>query len=300
MSVARPVPALSDLSVTEFLSLSKMGFLPHGLVIASSVVEANTQSSQQGLGLFDLLLGRTPQVLVQAGEVTSISEAVRGARILATQRMLRQAAELGAEGVVGVRLTVEHHLWGNTHQVAKFVAMGTAVSFDHEHGPVELRGAPSLRLTDGAPFTSALSGHDFVALLRAGYRPVTVASGTCVYQLDPREVARYQGYNVEIGPYTQAFFDARETAMSRLQADLFAHWPPGHPDAPIGIVGMSVSESAHRQQLRGQTFSFGFTPMAPPVVEFTAVGTAIAALRPDDPRRSKDPPRPRVVVPLDR
>jgi uncharacterized protein YbjQ (UPF0145 family) len=298
MTAARPVPALSDLSVTEFLSLSRMGFLPHGLVIGSSVVEANTQ--QGNVSLWDALFGNPQMQALQAGEVVSISEAVRAARMLAIQRMMRQAADLGAEGIVGVRLTVEHHLWRGGHQVAKFVAMGTAVGFDHAHGPTELRGAPPLRLADGAPFTSTLSGHDFVALLRAGYRPITVASGTCVYQLDPREVVRYRGYNVEIGAYTQAFFDARETAMSRLQADLFAHWPPGHPDAPVGIVGMSVSESAHRQQLRGQSFTFGFSPTTSPVVEFTAVGTAIAALRPDDPRRSREQPKPRVVVPLDR
>ena len=35
---ARPVPALSDLSVTEFLTLSRIGFLPHGMVIGCAVV----------------------------------------------------------------------------------------------------------------------------------------------------------------------------------------------------------------------------------------------------------------------
>ena len=35
-----PPPALSDLSVTEFLTLSRVGFLPRGLVIGSCVFEA--------------------------------------------------------------------------------------------------------------------------------------------------------------------------------------------------------------------------------------------------------------------
>ena len=295
----RPTPALSDLSVTEFLTLSRMGFLPHGLVVGSSVYEADT-TSQNSQSLWNILFGNAtlapPPVVT--GEVAALSEAVRAARAFAIQRMCAQAAQLGGEGVVGVRLHVEHHLWRGGHQVAKFVAMGTAVAFDHEHGPAELRGAPSLRLASGAPFSSDLSGPDFVTLLRAGYRPITVASGTCVYQLDPREVQRYRGYNAEIGAYTGAFFDARETAMARLQQDLFSAWPPGHPDAPTGIVGMTVTEEAHRPQtLEGRVSANG---VLAPIVEFSAVGTAIAPLAPGDPRRSAQRAKPRIVVPLDR
>jgi len=283
----RPVPALSDLSVTEFLTLSRVGFLPHGLVVGSSVYEAITR---QAVGLFDLLFrgGRPKTIATQ--EVTGLSDAVRATRSLAISRMRAQAAALGAEGVVGVRLSLEHHQWRGGHQIAKFVAVGTAVGFDHDHCPPELRGAPSLRLADGSPFTSDLAGQDFVTLLCAGYRPVTVASGTCVYQLDPQEVTRYYGYHAEIGSYTQAFFDAREAAMARLQQDLFAERPPGHPDTPAGIVGMSVSEQTHVDR----------ASQGPPVVEFTAVGTAVAHLHPNDPRRHIQRAPPRIVVPLDR
>ncbi|CAN5620320.1 heavy metal-binding domain-containing protein [soil metagenome] len=295
----RPVPALSDLSVTEFVTLSRMGFLPHGLVIGSSVYEANT-STQNQVNLWDALFSGNiaAATQVQTSEVFMLSDAVRDARRLAVGRMRQQAAELDAEGVVGVRLEVEHHLWRGGHQVVKFVAMGTAVAFDHEHGPIEFREAPSLRLADRGPFMSDLNGQDFVALLRAGYRPITVASGSCVYQLDPNEALRYRGHNAEIGSYTGAFFEARETAMERLQHDLFAHWPPGHPDAPTGIVGMTVTETAHRPQtIQGRMSAWG---PSVPVVEFTAVGTAIAPLHPQDPRRSKERPKPRIVVPLDR
>ncbi len=296
---ARPVPALSDLSVTEFLTLSRVGFLPHGLVVGSSVYEADTSATAGTVSLWNLFFGNAQNaVRVKTGEVVALSDAVRAARALAIGRMQAQAVQLGAEGVVGVRLNVEHHLWRGGHQVAKFVAMGTAVGFDREHGPSEFAHAPPLRLANGAPFMSDLSGQDFVALMRAGYRPVTVASGTCVYQLDPQGVQRYRGQNAEIGEYTGAFFDARETAMARLQQDLFAAWPPGHPDAPTGIVGMTVSEEAHRPQtVQGRMSTFS---AAAPIVEFTAVGTAIAPLAPGDPRISPQRPKPRIVVPLDR
>jgi len=199
-----------------------------------------------------------------------------------------QASQLGAEGVVDVKVKVEHDLWRGGRQVAKFVATGTAVGFDPSHAPPALRNAPTLHLADGGPFTSDVSGHDFVALLRAGYRPLTVAMGACVYGLDPREMRRYRGVDDEVTVYTQAFFDARELAMERLQQDLFAEHPPGSPDAPIGIVGMTVAESVYGG---GQSA---------PIVEFSAIGTAVAHTRPDDPRHTGEHPRPRLVVPLDR
>jgi uncharacterized protein YbjQ (UPF0145 family) len=270
--MSRPVPALSELSVTEFLTLSRVGFLPHGLVIGSSIYDAGTQ--------YDWT--------VATGEVVSLSYAMRAARGLALERMCVQASEVGAEGVVDVRLQVEHHVWRGARQVAQFVALGTAVGFDPTYAPPETRNAPSLRLANGMPFTSDLTAPDFIMLLRAGYRPITVAMGACVYGLDPREMRAYRGRDDEIVAYTQAFFDARETAMDRLQHDLFAAHPRGTPDEPIGIVGMTVSESTYGGR------------QSAPIVEFTAVGTAVAHMHPQDPRRTNEHPKPQLVVPLDR
>ena len=264
--------ALSELSVTEFLTLARIGFVPKGLVVGSCVFSAGTQ--------YDWT--------VATGEVTRLSQSMRDARRIAIQRMRAQAQQLRAEGVVDVRLEVEHHLWRGARQVAKCIAVGTAIAHDHEHAPKTLAEAPSLRLESGAPFDSDLTTADFVTLLAAGYRPVTVAMGNCVYGLDPRELRRHRGHDAEIAPYTQAFFNARETAMERLQNDLFKEWPRGKRDTPVGIVGMTVSESTYG----------GSSSSGPPIVEFTALGTAIAPLSKDDPRRGM--PKPQVVVALDR
>jgi uncharacterized protein YbjQ (UPF0145 family) len=269
----RPVPALSDLSATEFIALSRMGFLPHGLVIGCSVYDA-------GFGNF----------LRQTHELDQMSRAMREARRLAVGRMRDQAGDLHAEGVVGVRLLVEHHRWRGGHTVAKFVALGTAIAFDHEHGPVALQHAPPLSLQGGVPFTSDLSGQDFVMLLQAGFRPIDLAMGSCVYEINPNS-SGWSMRNEEIADYTTAFFDAREAAMDRLQQDLFKHWPPGHNDAPCGVVGMTVTETIHGEP---------GTWRQVPVVEFTAVGTAIAPLAYGDPRRAAQLPQPTIVVPLDR
>lgn len=300
-------PALSDLSITEFVTLNRLGFVPRGLVVGAVVYSADTSAAGPTYDLFGALFSDKPFVNVMpTGEVLMLSEAVRAARSLAIERMRSQAALLGAEGVVGVHLEIEHHLWRGGHQIVKFIAIGTAIALDRANCPVELQSAPPLLLANGAPFTSDLSGQDFVALLQAGYRPVTVASGTCVYQLNLQDMARYAGYNAEVTEYTRAFFDARETAMQRLQYDLFSWWPVGHPDAPIGIVGMTVKEDAHRPQLMGMGFGGGNARngvtrgSTSPIVEFTAIGTAIARLHPEDPRRVREPLKPLVVVPLDR
>ena len=268
----RPACALSELSVTEFLTLARVGFFPHGIVIGSSLYEAGTQYDWE----------------VATSEVRPLSDAMRLARGLAMGRMREQARRVGAEGVVDVRLELEHHLWRGGRQVVKFVAAGTAIGFDHDRAPATMRGAPSLRLATGAPFTSDLTGPDFVALLRAGYRPVTLAMASCVYGLDPRELRKYRGQDAEITSFTQAFFDARESAMDRLQQDVFHELPRGSPDEPVGIVGMTVGEQTYGDR------------QSAPLVEFTAVGTAVALLADNDPRRAATHPRPQLVVPLDR
>ncbi len=267
-------PALSELSVTEFVALARVGFVPRGLVIGSCVFSAGTQ--------YDWT--------VQTHEVDALSNAMRTVRRLAVERMRKQAAGLHADGIVDVRLEVEHHVWRGARQVAKCLAVGTAIAFDASYAPATLKHAPSLRLSNGTPFDSDLSASDFITLLSAGYRPVTVAMGNCVYGLDPREQRQYRGKDAEITSYTQAFFDARELAMERLQHDLFKSFPKGTPDSPAGIVGMTVEEETYG----------GGGASGPPIVEFTALGTAVAALKADDPRRGAGPPKPALVVSLDR
>ena len=73
----RPANALSELSVTEFLTLSRMGFYPHGLVIGSSLYEAGTQ--------YDWV--------VSTAEVTPLSDAMRAARGLAMKRLRNQGMQ---------------------------------------------------------------------------------------------------------------------------------------------------------------------------------------------------------------
>src|SRR5205823_2643944 len=135
----------SDLSVNEFLLVKQSGFEPIGLVLGSSIYHIGFQQAMWN----------------QNQEMTVLTQAMYHARDLAMTRMEEEADQLGADGIVGVRLDIGRYEWGS--HLAEFIAIGTAVR--HREG--ELHRAPN-----GRPFTSDLSGQDFWTLLAAGYRPV--------------------------------------------------------------------------------------------------------------------------------
>src|ERR1700738_2114136 len=134
----------SDLSVNEFLMVKEAGFEPLGLVVGSSIYHIGYQ------------VGNWNQNM----ELQVLSQAMYAARELAMSRMEAEADELGADGIVGVRLNVGFYEWGQG--LAEFVAIGTAV---------KARGPGGYLTPAGKPFTSDLSGQDFWTLLQAGYVP---------------------------------------------------------------------------------------------------------------------------------
>src|SRR5204862_7106315 len=99
----------SDLSVNEFLLVREAGFDPLGLVVGSSIFHIGFQESGW----------KTSQ------EMTVLSEAMYTARELAMTRMEEEADQLGADGIVGVRLDVGRYEWGEN--MAEFIAIGTAI-----------------------------------------------------------------------------------------------------------------------------------------------------------------------------
>jgi uncharacterized protein YbjQ (UPF0145 family) len=220
----------SDLSVNEFLLVKQAGFEPLGLVLGSSIYHIGLQLRRW----------------TKNQELDVLTQAMYHARELAMTRMEEEADQLGADGIVGVRLEVGRHEWGG--ELAEFIAIGTAV----KHRDGELHRAPN-----GRPFTSDLSGQDFWTLLSAGYRPVGLVLGNCVYHVAHQNVGTWVsrvGRNIEMPNYTQALYDARELAMERMQAE-------AESAEAEGIVGVDLHERTH---------GWGSH-----VIEFVAIGTAI-------------------------
>ena len=220
----------SDLSVNEFLLIKEAGFHPAGFVMGSSIYHTGIQTRKWGQSL----------------ELTKLTEAMYNARELAMTRMEEEAAELGADGVVGVRLTVNYYDWGK--DAAEFIAVGTAVKA--EDGVSRLNKL-------GKPFTSDLSGQDFWTLLQTGYFPQGLVMGTCVYHIAHRGIGQTlgtTGQNVELPNFTQALYEARELAMTRMQDEATQL-------GATGIVGVRLEEKSH--QWGSHT------------IEFLSLGTAV-------------------------
>ncbi len=238
----------SDLSVNEFLLVKEAGFEPLGLVLGSSIYHIGMQ-----MGTWN-----------QNMEMGVLTQAMYHARELAMTRMEEEADQLGADGIVGVRLTIGRYDWGA--DMAEFIAVGTAV----KHKAGELHRAPN-----GRPFTSDLSGQDFSTLLRAGYRPVGLVMGNCVYHVAQRgmmQSLRQVGRNMEMTNFTQALYEARELAMGRMQSE-------AEELQSGGLVGVKLNQASH---------GWGSH-----VIEFMAIATAVIPTR-DDHTIEK----PSLVLPL--
>ncbi len=238
----------SDLSVNEFLLVKESGFEPLGLVLGSSIYHIGFQQASWN----------------QNQEMGVLTQAMYHARELAMTRMEEEADQLGADGVVGVRLDIGRYEWGA--DLAEFIAVGTAV----KHRGGELHRAPN-----GRPFTSDMSGQDFSTLLRAGYRPTGLVMGNCVYHVARQGMLaslKQVGRNVEMPNFTQALYEARELAMGRMQTE-------ADELQAEGIVGARIIERSH---------GWGSH-----VIEFFAIGTSVVATNPDHQIE-----KPALVLPL--
>jgi uncharacterized protein YbjQ (UPF0145 family) len=222
----------SDLSVSEFVLLEQLGWRPLGLVLGSSIYHVGIQYGN----------------FYQNQELQYLSAAMYEARELAMSRMEEEADVLGADGVVGVRLEVGGYDWAEN--ALEFTAIGTAVK-----APVS---DAAWRTRDNKPFTSDFSVQDFYKLVSStGYVPRELVLGNCVYHIAHQgfmQQMRNIGANVELNNYTEAIYEARELAMSRMQAEAESH-------GADGIVGMQIVEKTHI--------------WSPHVIEFMAIGTSV-------------------------
>ncbi|HEV2375651.1 MAG TPA: heavy metal-binding domain-containing protein [Streptosporangiaceae bacterium] len=244
----------SDLSVSEYALLGEAGFEPLGFVVGSSIYHVGLQ------------VGRWSQNM----ELQVLTQAMYNARELAMSRMRAEADHLGADGIVGVEMRMQMYAWGQ--DVLEFVASGTAVRHLNATG---VHKAP-----DGRAFTSDLSAQDFFRLLAAGAVPTAFVLGTCVYHIAHQSVMqslRQAGQNQEMIQFTQGVYEARELALSRMQAEA--------TDAgSSGIVGVNVAVSNH---VWGEH-----------ATEFLATGTAVRRLA-DEHRLPATTPKPTFTLGLD-
>lgn len=223
----------SDLSSNEYLLTKQAGCEPIGLVMGTSFFK---------VGFFGYFRnGRR-----HSGELEVLTAAQRQARENALARLQAEAAQLGAHGIIGVRLQRRSNGW--QPGLIEFTAIGTAIRI------------PGW-LPTKTPFTSHLSGQEFWALRQAGYWPKGLVVGACTYYihsdrttnniLNATGVQRWFGAarrNQEVIQYSQGFAEAREIAASRLQQQIQelagqALTPQSAPSdhSRIGTIGMDIT-----------------------------------------------------------
>jgi uncharacterized protein YbjQ (UPF0145 family) len=245
----------SDLSVSEYVLLGEAGFEPLGFVVGSSIYHVGLQIARWG----------------RNQELQVLTQAMYNARESAMARMRAEADHLDADGIVGVQLRMQMYSWGQA--CLEFVATGTAVR--------HLDGEGAHRAPDGRAFTSDLSAQDFFRLLAAGAVPVAFVLGTCVYHIAHRTVLQSlrQAYqNQEMTQFTQGVYEARELALTRMQAEA-AHAKSS------GIVGVTVEVKNH---VWGEH-----------ATEFLATGTAVRRLSAEH-KLPATSPKPTFTLGLDK
>lgn len=239
----------SDLSVGEFALAHAIGLRPLAQVMGSSVYHVGWQQRPGAWGM---------QMAAISQELTVVSEAWNTARLRAFARLEQEAKLVGADAVVGVRLTVGRHDWAA--EAIEYVAVGTAVRIDGAER------AERVALTD-------LSGQDYWKLWQAGHRPLGVVGATTVHYIVPGWATQqaqsgfYASWaNQELQDFTRGIYDARETALGRMTAEA------RHQHA-AGVVGVSISHHIEQREAGGGS---GRRDL---IVTFHVLGTAIGERR---------------------
>src|ERR1700754_3037353 len=129
-------------------------------------------------------------------------------------------------------------------------------------GPISQQPQPlpdSARARLGRPqqsgrplFTSDLSVNEFVLTTQAGFEPLGLVMGTCIYHIGVQP-SRWS-VSQELGVLSQAMYNARELAMARMESEADAL-------GADGVIGVEI---------RARSYA-----LSADVMEFVAVGTAI-------------------------
>ena len=220
----------SDLTIDEVLLIEEVGFEPVDLVMGSTYYHTGWQYAPWNTNM----------------ELADATRMMMWARQTAMQRLMDQVVTVQADGVVGMRLQIER----DGHN-AEFTAIGTAV---------KRRGndREKWRTPRNTPFSCDLSGADFWALVRAGFRPISMVCGVCVYHIARQTLGGWFqtiNQNCEMPAFTQGLYDARELAMERMQYEAM------QAGGAAGVVGVTVDESSHGWDSH--------------IIEFSALGTSI-------------------------
>lgn len=259
----------STLSAKEYLLAREGGYQPVSQVMGSSFMRVGWNPVQNGyVGDF-----------VYTGELSSLTHAHKQARELALVRMQKEAAVLGADGIIGVHIKRSDFSWAQN--ITEFTAVGTAIRIPDHANAVGKQGQ--------LPFTSSLSGQEFWQLYESGYWPAGLVMGNSSYYVrgdwrTNNTLDIFGGLaNQELEQFSDAFSHTRELAVSRLTDEV-------RRLGAEGAVDMDISHN-----IRPFEYEREERKCLDIVINFFLMGTAVL-LRPDG--KSREMTKTRMVIDL--
>jgi uncharacterized protein YbjQ (UPF0145 family) len=251
---AGPTVFSSDLEVSEWSALARLGVKPITQVMGSSIYHVGWQPTYYNVPT----------------EVRVLSDAYNESRRLALGRLLEEAQTCRADAVVGVRIDQTAHDWAPG--AIEFIALGTAV-----------RLPEAMREPGGKTVLSDLTGQEFVQLCQAGVRPVGVAAHTSVHYVPASGQTQLaqSGWgaswaNQELVDFSQGVYEAREKAMGFITAQV-------RELGGDGVIGVELREHSRTHAVRR-----GMYESKDLEVTFHAMGTVVR----EDPTLVSEPAQP--------
>jgi uncharacterized protein YbjQ (UPF0145 family) len=229
-----PTVFSSDLAVSEWSALARLGVEPITQVMGSSIYHVGWQPTYYNVPT----------------EVRVLSDAYNESRRLALGRLLEEAQTCRADAVVAVEITTGAHDW--VPGAIEFVAVGTAV-----------RLPEAMRAQGGHTVLSDLSGQELALLFEAGVRPVGIAAHTSVHYVPASGQTQMaqSGFgggllggglagggggswaNQELVDFSQGVYEAREKAMGFVNAQV-------RELGGDGVIGVEISEHSRTHEVK--------------------------------------------------
>jgi len=237
------LPWTSDLTVNEWALCKSYGLQPLGQVMGSSYykIAYSVQSSFGTYGSFQMV---------------EQERAVLAGRARALSRLQDEAALLGANAVVGVRVRIYRPPVEG--QEMEFSAFGTAV---------KVAGLP----LPNTPVLCTTNAQSLVKLMESGAFPVGLAIGVCVqYQYTSRDdMWQVRSWNnQEMRNWTQASNVVRMEALQRMMQQAKAIGASGvlAHDTAFSVMDVEVERGQNDRRIDH-------------VLQFVSIGTAVMAKR---------------------
>lgn len=167
-TVTAPEPKAFDsgLTIPDFAACLSMGLRPVGLVqgyYVGQIASWNNYSAYPDINYPCACMEAEIHNPGWVGRVDGLDSSWASAHGTALTRILKEAGDLGAHGIVGVTTEMNHPTNENSCEVHLY---GTAVVVEGSHAP-------------RIPWTTQLAGHKLAKLIEAGLVPVSVIYARC-------------------------------------------------------------------------------------------------------------------------